>query len=532
MYQALYRKYRPKTFDEVVGQESITKTLKTQVATERLSHAYLFTGTRGTGKTSCAKILARAVNCEHPVDGNPCNRCAACRSIEDASCMDVLEIDAASNRGIDHIRALRDDAVYTPSEVRYRIYIIDEVHMLTLESFNALLKIIEEPPEHLIFILATTELHKVPATILSRCQRFAFRRLLPEDIAAQLNYVAYQEGSELAPDAARILSWLADGAMRDALSLLDQCAAADSAITADAVYACLGLAGDRQTGALLRAIAGRDAASALGLFSRLYGEGKDLGALLDELLSAARDLLLLKTAPESGLAMISGVCSGGEAAELAKLLSRGELLRMAGVLQETLAGLSRSDNPRIDAELCLIRLCAPALDTDGAALGARLGRLEEQLASGRLVAAAAPAAPQPEAEEERPPFPDDADAPAESPQEMPQMQQSSLPDGFWADLTSALRAEFLPPAKGFFAANGPITPQLRGDTLILQTDDFVKNMISRPEILQTVGKKASALLGRSVRAEVRTGHQTPGGEERMQELLALKSRLGDKMTIK
>ena len=224
MYQALYRKYRPQTFDDVVGQQGVTQTLKNQLQTGRLSHAYLFTGTRGTGKTTCAKILAKAVNCENPQDGNPCNRCAACRSIDAGACMDVLEIDAASNNGVDSVRALRDDAVYTPAEVKKRVYIIDEVHMLSLSAFNALLKIIEEPPEHLLFILATTELHKVPATILSRCQRFAFRRIVPEDIVGRLNYIAYQESIELEPDAAAFLARLADGGLRDAVSLLDQCA--------------------------------------------------------------------------------------------------------------------------------------------------------------------------------------------------------------------------------------------------------------------------------------------------------------------
>ena len=206
MYQALYRKYRPQTFDEVVGQGSITKILKAQLQTGRLSHAYLFTGSRGTGKTSCAKILAKAVNCLNPHDGNPCNVCAACRSIDAGSCMDVLEIDAASNNGVDHVRELRDDAIYTPSQVRRRVYIIDEVHMLSLSAFNALLKIIEEPPEHLIFILATTELHKVPATILSRCQRFSFRRISPEDVTLRLQHIATQEHISPEPQAAMVLA--------------------------------------------------------------------------------------------------------------------------------------------------------------------------------------------------------------------------------------------------------------------------------------------------------------------------------------
>ena len=211
MYQALYRKWRPKTFDEVAGQSHITDTLKTQVASGRLSHAYLFTGTRGTGKTTCAKILARAVNCEHPVDGNPCNQCPACRGILDGSILDVLELDAASNNGVDQVRALRDEAVYAPAAVKKRVYIIDEVHMLTIPAFNALLKILEEPPEHLMFILATTELHKVPATVLSRCQRFSFKRILPSDLVGRLNYVAQQEGIDLTGDGAALLARLAQG---------------------------------------------------------------------------------------------------------------------------------------------------------------------------------------------------------------------------------------------------------------------------------------------------------------------------------
>ena len=299
-YQALYRKYRPQTFDDVSGQLAVTQTLKTQVVSGKLSHAYLFTGSRGTGKTSCAKILAKAVNCLHPDNGNPCNQCEACRAIDAGSCMDVLEIDAASNNGVDNVRDLRDDAVYSPSQVRKRVYIVDEVHMLSLSAFNALLKIIEEPPEHLLFILATTELHKVPATILSRCQRFSFRRISQEDIAARLQYVAYQENIDLDEGAARVLARLADGAMRDGLSLLDQCASASTGeLTAEKVYDCLGIAGEQKCGALLSFCADRDTGKALSLFHELYSQGKDLGALLDELESLLRDLLILKTAPST-----------------------------------------------------------------------------------------------------------------------------------------------------------------------------------------------------------------------------------------
>ncbi|MEA4964956.1 MAG: DNA polymerase III subunit gamma/tau [Oscillospiraceae bacterium] len=555
VYQALYRKYRPRTFDEVVGQRSITQTLKTQVASGKLSHAYLFTGTRGTGKTSCAKILARAVNCEHPVDGNPCNRCAACRSIEAGACMDVLEIDAASNNGVDHVRALRDDAIYTPGEVKKRVYIIDEVHMLSMSAFNALLKIIEEPPAHLMFILATTELQKVPATILSRCQRFSFRRLLPEDIRERISYVSYQEGIELLPEAAGILARLADGALRDGLSLLDQCASsADGPVTASFVYDCLGLAGERATYEMLLAVAAQDASHALSLFARLYGEGKDMGAMLDELCAVARDLLILKTAPESGLAMISGLCTGKEAAALAAKFSPGELLRMVSLLQETMAGSAKTANLRIDAELCLMKLCSPALRMDAEALGARLSRLEEQVASGALPARSArPAdgdAPFPEDGDdiasERAPFPEDGDDPASeraplpedgddlAPEEAPACAADGVPAGFWPDLVTALRAEFGPPVKGFFAAQGPIKPSLTGDTLCLRADsEFVKNMISSPEVLLAVAKRASALLGRPVRATAAVaGRQDPGGRDRMDDLIALRGKLGDQLTIK
>ena len=290
MYQALYRKWRPKSFTDVVGQAHITETLRRQAAQGRLSHAYLFTGTRGTGKTTCAKILAKAVNCQHPVDGDPCNQCPACLGIDNGSLLDVLELDAASNNGVDQVRALRDEAVYSPASVKYRVYIIDEVHMLSISAFNALLKILEEPPAHLIFILATTELHKVPATILSRCQRFAFKRLQPRDIAARLLYVARQEDMDLTEDAAGLLSRLSDGAMRDALSLLDQCGAAGGRIDGERVLDVLGLAGNVQTAELMDCLLRRDAQSALLLLDRLYSGGKDVGALLGELSTLTRDL--------------------------------------------------------------------------------------------------------------------------------------------------------------------------------------------------------------------------------------------------
>ena len=375
LYQALYRKWRPKTFADVIGQAPITETLRRQVSEGRISHAYLFTGTRGTGKTTCAKILAKAVNCEHPVDGDPCGQCPACLGIESGGFLDVLELDAASNNGVDQVRALRDEAVYSPANVKRRVYIVDEVHMLTPAAFNALLKILEEPPEHLLFILATTELHKVPATILSRCQRFSFRRILPQDVAERLRFVAGEEGIPLTPDGAELLSRLADGALRDGLSLLDQCAAAGGTVDAAAVLEVLGLAGNLQTAQLMEHLLNRDVPAALLLLEQLYDGGKDMGAVLSELSTLTRDLLLRKTAPKGDL--LSGGYDEALLDRLGREASASRFLHMASTLQHTAAELYASANRRLDTELCLLRLCDESLCGDLTALEARISRLED-----------------------------------------------------------------------------------------------------------------------------------------------------------
>ena len=392
MYQALYRKYRPKTFDDVVGQEHITETLKKQVETGRLSHAYLFIGTRGTGKTTCAKILAKAVNCEHPVNGNPCNQCAACRGIDDGSILDVVELDAASNNGVDNVRALRDEAVFSPASVRKRVYIVDEVHMLSNSAFNALLKILEEPPEHLMFILATTELHKVPATILSRCQRHSFKRIPVDTITARLNFVAQQEHLNLQPDAAALLARMADGGMRDALTLLDQCCG-NECISTDAVISAIGLAGNLRTAQLLRSVAAGDTAGALEQFRELWQDGKDPSALLDELSMLQRDLLMQAVAPRGGRELLSGAYDPVTLDELSGAFSSAQLLANLQSIQQTLGAMASQPNPRIAAELCLIRLCRPELCDDVPTLCARMDRLEQTVYSGAIPAprASAPA---------------------------------------------------------------------------------------------------------------------------------------------
>ena len=550
MYQALYRKWRPKVFSDVIGQEHITETLKKQVAEGRTSHAYLFTGTRGTGKTTCAKILAKAVNCEHPVNGDPCCQCPSCLGLESGSFLDVLEIDAASNNGVDSVRILRDDAIYTPSEVKKRVYIIDEVHMLSIAAFNALLKIIEEPPEHLLFILATTELNKVPATILSRCQRFSFRRLRPEDIAGRLNFIAYQEGIQIEPAALRLLSRLADGALRDGVSLLDQCASACTGeLTEELVCRTLGLAGAKRTAELLMAAAKQDTAAALSIFETLYAEGKDLGALFDELSALCRDLLVLKAAPKSGISMLSGIADEAQAVELEKCLTPAELLRDLSLVQAAKGAVGKNADARVAAELCLMQLCEPALKLDLSSLGARVSKLESRLASGDFAPAraAAKAEPQPEADDDddRPPFPDDADDPLAGltpPPLPPQSPADSAPqtgaqaelDRRWPELAASLREDLGVRERGFFAPGGPVRAVLKGDTLILTAQtQFVLDIIKNPRVQQLAARKASAFFGRPMQAQFALAGQTDAsGKDPMDALIARGKEHSDIMTIR
>lgn len=530
MYQALYRKYRPQTFDDVVGQMAVTQTLKTQLQSGKLSHAYLFTGSRGTGKTSSAKILAKAVNCENPQDGNPCNRCKSCLAIDSGSCMDVLEIDAASNNGVDNVRDLRDDAIYSPSQVKMRVYIIDEVHMLSISAFNALLKIIEEPPEHLLFILATTELHKVPATILSRCQRFSFRRISQEDIAERLQYVAYQENISLDESAARVLARLADGGMRDGLSLLDQCASATTGeLTAEKVYASLGIAGIQECGKLMACIADHDTAAALSMLNRFYAEGKDMGALLDELACLTRDFMVMQSAPREAIGMLSGVASDEEVKDLANRFTSAELVRMLELIQKTSAGFVRSASRRMDAELCIVNLCQPELQLDAESLNARLTRLEDQIKSG-VVPAQIPAK-KPVKEEKNITLPKEP----VQPKETTPVAVDETPAGFWTEICGQVRKELKPPVSGFFvpSATGPVQAALQGDTIVLLcTNEFTKDIVNKPDVLELVGRKASAMLGRPIKATA--ADKTAGNvkNDQMEQLLKFGRAHGDVINIK
>lgn len=358
MYKALYRKWRPMTFDDVISQQQTTDTLKNQIISGKTAHAYLFTGSRGTGKTTCARILAKAVNCRNMKDGNPCLECDICRDADSGALTDIIEIDAASNNGVDDIRDLRDGAVYMPERGKYKIYIIDEVHMLSQSAFNALLKIMEEPPDYVKFILATTEIHKVPATITSRCQRYDFRRIKQEDIAARLKYIASQEELDLTDEGASLIARLADGGMRDAVSLLDQCSACAEQINADTVSTTAGVAGRDYLFKMLKAITAKDVTEALAITSSLYDMSKDLTRLSEELVAQLRNVMLLKATPDTAERLI--VCLPDELEQLKELAENTELttvLDYISELQECRERLKWAMNKRVEFEMTLIKLC-------------------------------------------------------------------------------------------------------------------------------------------------------------------------------
>ena len=505
VYQALYRKWRPKTFDEVIGQQHITETLKNQVRTGRLSHAYLFIGTRGTGKTTCARILARAVNCEHPVDGNPCGVCPACRGILEGSVMDVVELDAASNNGVDNVRALREEAIYSPATVRKRVYIIDEVHMLSAAAFNALLKILEEPPAHLMFILATTELNKVPATILSRCQRHSFKRIDVPEIAEYLEYIASKEDISLSHEAAELIARLAEGGVRDAISLLDQCSSRET-IDVETVYAAMGLAGKRRLAELLDLILRHDTAAALQLFSELWMDGKDPGTLLAELAQLLRDVLLLHVAPKGSRNLLSSGLDLETLRGFAGRMTREELLCALEKLQSTQGAMRTVNNPRMNAELCLVSLCDNSLGDSTAELRARISRLEQELETG------VPAAPYAENEEAAPqPAPPPAgDRPAPPREEpkpavpketpAPREEGGEEPADLWKAIQKRLAPRLTMELRTILQNPDLILGVLKGDVLQIEAaPGYAYMRFNRPELLQQFTETAAAIRGRETR---------------------------------
>lgn len=382
MYQVLYRKWRPQVFADVAGQPQVTITLRNELMAGRIAHAYLFTGSRGTGKTTCAKILAKAVNCLHPVNGDPCGQCEMCRGIDSGAVMDIVEIDAASNNGVDNIRELREEAAFTPASAKYRVYIIDEVHMLSVGAFNALLKTLEEPPAHVLFILATTEVHKLPATILSRCQRFDFHRIAPEDIAARLQYVAQHENASLDEQAGLLIARLADGALRDALSLLDQCLGRSREVTVQIVNETAGLAGRDHLFDLTQAILEKDSASALEIVDKLYRDSKDMARLCEEMTGHFRGMMLIKTMKDASALLAMTPEEQERLSKQALSTPLATILHGLTVFQESLERMYRGGNRRVEMEMTMIRLCSPELEDSTPALVRRIEALERRLSSG------------------------------------------------------------------------------------------------------------------------------------------------------
>ncbi len=540
MYQVLYRKYRPQVFSDIVGQEHVTSTLSNELKEGKISHAYLFNGSRGTGKTTCARILAKAVNCLNPKDGNPCNECEMCRGIDNGSILDVIEIDAASNRGVDNIRDLTDEANFTPANAKYRVYIIDEVHMLTIEAFNALLKTLEEPPEHVKFILATTEVHKLPPTILSRCQRFDFRRIPVEDIVRRLKYVCQSEGLEIDDSAAALVASIADGALRDALSLLDQCASRSKNITAEVVESAAGMAGKSYLYDLADALNSHDTATVFKMIDDLHNASCDMERLCSELISHFRNLMVVKTVKKAeGLI----VCT---AEELQKISEQSQKFTLENILyclsqlEATLANIKRGLSGRIETEMAMVRICSPKLDETNKGLLARVAELEMKLSSlsqGQTVTIPVIKTteepkkeevkkptlpvedsftpPPPEEEEFIPPV---ASAPVEKTKPKPAPEPSPSTEGdrpfaLWAE-TLAILGETDKPLRGLLAGSSAV---LRGDFVLINSfnptlDQFIRIDTHRRALSEAIFKAA----GRKYRLGIFKGEakqETTGGKK-------------------
>ena len=444
MYRALYRKWRPQRFEDVVGQRAIVTALKNQITANRVGHAYLFTGVRGTGKTTCAKIFAKAVNCLHPVNGDPCGECEICKGIDNGSILDVVEMDAASNNGVDDIRDLRDETAYTPSACKYKVYIIDEVHMLSTAAFNALLKTLEEPPAHVIFILATTEIQKVPATILSRCQRYDFTRIGPEDIARRVEYIAGEEKLKLSPDGAELIARLADGALRDALSILDTCAGVTAKIDADVVRRMAGVTDRSYLFRISDALEAQDGATALAQLAQLRQQSVDVKRLTEELIAHYRALML--AALPGGQSLLSGVSPEEEALYLEKgpQLGQREAIRAIRALGSALEHMTRGSDQRIELELALFGLSEPPQQPQAVPVQATPVRAAAQPAAPQPFASATAVQPFASAPTPQPPIPSvPVVQPAAEPK--PVKAEPSVPSEISVEQTSPVQTEELPP---------------------------------------------------------------------------------------
>lgn len=546
MYQALYRKYRPKNFDEVVGQEHITATLKQEIASGRIGHAYLFTGSRGTGKTSCSKIIAKAVNCPNQQDGNPCGVCDICKGIDDGSVLDVTEIDAASNNGVDNIRQLREEANFTPAQVSYRVYIIDETHMLSVGAFNALLKIMEEPPEHVIFILATTEVHKIPATILSRCQRFDFRRISPSVIAARVRWVCEQEGIQIEPQAADLIASLAEGGMRDALSLLDVCRSnartgddSTEKITLEHVRQSAGLAVSDSLFAVADAVLRRDVPAVLQEIDRMFENSIDFEKMCVQLIAHYRGLMMAK-AVKNPQEFVSGLPQDAQRLSAqAAGYPMGQILYSLTVLQDALSRMGRTAQTRVELEMAAIKLCSPELDRSLEAILARLDRLEAQVRSGAVVPPAgeekAPASELQAAltrvQEERQTPPQKRSAPAQAASQQDRPKKPVVPFAPWPQVLEALRHVNT-------ALHGALISTeafLDGEIVLIDCQDplFLEMIRSNDYAKKSLHQALQSGAGRDYRIGPfkRERYERKKADDPMEQILASAEKLGVDMSV-
>ncbi len=515
MYRVLYRKWRPAVFTDVSGQEHITSTLQNEVSSGRLNHAYLFTGSRGTGKTTCAKILAKAVNCLNPQNGNPCGKCEICKGIDDGSILDIVEMDAASNRKIDDIRQIIDEVQFKPTKCKYRVYIVDEVHMLTTEAFNALLKTLEEPPEHVIFILATTEVHKLPQTIRSRCQRFDFHRIPPKAIADRVEYVVSQENAEITESAALMLASVADGALRDALSLLDSCLAVSSHIDEEVVRNAAGLVSKTYLFELATAIINKNPTRSLEIIDRLYSESKDMARLCDELVEHFRALMLIKTIKNPRDILIMSDDEFEQAVTQSDYLSLADIVFYMDVLSRAYQRMGRGTGDRTELEMALVKLSATELDGTVEALTARVTALEKAVKRGITVNYAQPAqqsvqaeaaqsasVPNTQTEVEEPfakPEPEHKKAPVAKPApevkpvaqrasvNLDELYDNAVPFARWVEVVDSLKSV----SRSIAAAFAGSTAYESGNYLLIDTNnelafDLLRQNGRRTEIKQTL----------------------------------------------
>ena len=521
MYQVLYRKYRPRVFSDVVGQEHITSTLSKEIETGKISHAYLFTGSRGTGKTTCAKILSKAVNCLNPIDGNPCNECEICKGLDSGAILDVVEIDAASNNGVENIRDIRDEINFTPASCKYRVYIIDEVHMLSIGAFNALLKTLEEPPAHVKFILATTEVHKLPVTIVSRCQRFDFKRVSSDAMKQRMAYIADCENFTADDEALSLIARIADGGMRDALSLLDQCTGHGKHITADIVCDVAGMTGKDHLFAIGDAVAETNAGKALEIVNDLHANSCDMERLCSDLVGHFRNLMIVKTVRSASEIL---VCTAEELEQYKTQSGKFTLeniLYCISLLQDSMANIKRGVNRRIEMEMATIKLATPNLTTDNEALLRRISDLEVKIKTGAIsVAVSAPTTaeskphisqqqPATTAEPEAPaPAPTADEYPAEAPKAPAPREESA--DGEmpidWAEVLSEL-TKINMPLWGVLTGSSAV---IRGDYVLIKSDNptlsaFIKTGGNAKDVKEAIVR----VTGKRYRLGLHSGAPAP-----------------------